>query len=448
MSKIFGQRTMGANFTNLQKQKIINEISKLGIDDINVKNLVKKFISEIKAGISGKKASLELHPSFIKYTGKITNQAKCAILQFGQVNLAKGYYESDGEKTEVYGIMKYPMPGLHKSMSISEFFKKVIFYARDVLRGTNEIGLCMKHPIKPRIDGDATLINWARNAVCVPDLVGKHIAEEFNKYLEIEFGRRKKIVVLNDTVATLISGVAKTCEKEYEDFIGVIHSDGFNISYIEEVSKLKKIIKEGNLKKGNVVMDIEAGSFDKIKETKIDMGVMEKLDKVKVGAFSRKVNTKCFILALKYIVQEVSEDIISSDVKDKFVKNDDVDIEEVYSFFSGGLRSNSIIGQMFKKATLIEAGNLGLIIDKLIERIAKLVSVQICGLLEYKDIGHNPLQPVGVVVDGEIFEVVREFEYRVRCEISKYFGIKDPRYVKFLYIPNATLIGAGIAATI
>lgn len=432
------------------KLKVLKALNFLGIliPDKERDKYVNDFISELRKGIADRKSSLAILPSFVKFTNKVTYQEKVAVLQAGNANLSKGYFKAAGEKLEIFSIMTYPMPGLGREISKEKFFKELIINSRDVLRNSDKIGFCFRHAIEANSDNDGKLLRWARGIVNVPDLVGTNISCEFKKHLKEEFGRDYKVIILNDTVATLIAGLVKTKEKEYEDFIGLTHSDGYNLSYIEEGRNLKKFIKKKKFLSCKMVLNTQAGSFGQISETKVDNGVRSLLGKVQVGRFSQKVNSSCLPLVFKVLVKEISGKILNERLCKRIEKLEDLDLEQMYLFYSGGLKSNSYLSSVFRYGTLEDAANLGIIIDRVIQRAALLIAIQISGILKYKDIGHNPIQPVGVIVEGDFHEIVKDFEDRVRCEIEKYFGRSDPRYFKFLHIQNSTMLGAGIAAAI
>lgn len=404
------------------------------------------FISELEKGLKGKKSSLNTLPSFVRFPDKVTSLEKVAVLCADKVTFIKGNFKTSGDRFEVYGTMGYPMPGLSKEISLEAFFRRIIFEARDVLRNCNKIGWCFGHPMEANAKGDGKLLGWARGSINVPELVGKFIGEEFCKYLKKDFDKDYKIILLNDTIATLIAGLVETHDKEFEDFIGLVHSDGYNLSYIEEGKNLKDVISEKKYLKSQMVLNTQAGSFNKIRDSKIDKEIKSLLGDILIGEFSQKVNSKCIPLAFDAIIRELSGSILNAKVSSKLSEINDLDLEQMYCFLKVGLKSSSDISSVFRCATLADAVNVGLIIDQIFQRAARLVAVQICGILKYKDIGHNPIQPVGIIVEGDFFDIVKDFEHRIRCEIKQYFHKEDPRYIQFLRVPNATLLGAGIAA--
>lgn len=437
------------SYLQKNKQKVLRALKSLDylISNEEIAKYVDLFIKEIKNGLKGKESSLNILPSFIEFRGKLTDGERIAVLEAGQSSFLKGNFKVGEEKLEIYGVMGYAMPGLSKEVGAKEFFRQIILNARDVLRNCEKVGFCFRHAIEADPSGDGKLLAWARGDIQVPELVGKLVGQEFKKHLKEEFGRDYKVIFLNDTVATLIAGLAETRDKEFEDFIGLVHSTGFNLAYIEEGKNLSNIKDSKKYLKSRMVLNTQAGSFAKIKNSKIDKGVYKLLGETPTGSFSQKVNSKCLLLALKVLIEELSSSILNPGLTKRLNGMDDLDLEQMYSFLKVGLKSSLRISSIFRFATLEDASNLGVIIDQIFQRAARLVAIPLCGILKYKDIGHNPIQPVGVIVEGDFFEIVKDFESRVQCEIRHYFGEEDPRYIKFLQVPNATLLGAGIAAS-
>jgi hexokinase len=433
-----------SKYSQKEKSKVISALNSVGfmISDENRDKYVGTFVSELKKGLKGAKSSLNILPSFIKFTDKLTKDGKIAVLDIGKMDLLKAYFEPRDTGAEVYGVMSAPLPGLGKEISKDEFFKKVIFEVRDVLRTSQKIGVCICYPVEMNEKCDGKLLAWSRKNIKIPELVGLNLGEEFKKYLEDEFDKEYKILVVNDDVATLFAGLSAAVQSEYEDFIGIIHDVGYNIAYLENGKNIA-----GATAGTQVAVSTQAGAFDKIINSVIDKNVRDYLKHEHPHAFSQMVNTKSFPLYLRALVCELEGSILNPKACKRIRKMDDLDLEQIFSYLACGLKSSSKLSSIVKYASLKDAANLSIIIDLLVQRVARLVAVQICGLLEYKDVGHNPLQPVGIVVEGEFFGVIKDFEQRVKCEVNDYFQ-DDLRYLKFLHISNAPLMGAGIAASL
>lgn len=443
---------MGRNtsiYTSKQKKAVLSSLDKLGfvISRERRKKIVKAFIKDLKASLQQKKSSLQVKPSFFYFSDALVPTEDVAVLEFGKTELVKSIFTYNDNKVSIHERMSYPMPGLYKELSVERFFKDVIKEVRDILRTMDRVGISVRHPVLSQPEGEAILLEWARGGVQAPLLVGQPIAGEFREVLEYEFEKDYEVYTLNDTVATLLSGLSLTLDREFEDFIGIVHGQGYNLAYIENVKNIKGVDFDKNKGK-EVVVDIEAGAFDFNLDSKVDAKVEKKLKNLPMGNFSRKINSTALPVILKTLISTIPRSVIDEDVKKNFEDEENIDLEQMKIFLKKGLKADSKISALLRNANFEQASNLAVIVESVIQRAAVLVAIQICGILEYKDIGHNPLQPVGILIDGEFSEIVCDLSERVRCQILDYFEADDQRFVKIINIPQSSLIGTGIAASL
>ncbi len=78
----------------------------------------------------------------------------------------------------------------------------------------------------------------------------------------------KNIVILNDTVATLLAGKG-SFDREFGGFIGFILGTGTNCCYVEKNSNIKKK-KDLDMSKGQII-NTESGGFGRCQRGKIDL---------------------------------------------------------------------------------------------------------------------------------------------------------------------------------
>ena len=79
----------------------------------------------------------------------------------------------------------------------------------------------------------------------------------------------KQIVLLNDTVATLLAGKSASIGRSYDSFIGYILGTGTNTCYIE---KNQNILKNKQLnQERSQIINIESGDFARPPRTDLDI---------------------------------------------------------------------------------------------------------------------------------------------------------------------------------
>ena len=72
-------------------------------------------------------------------------------------------------------------------------------------------------------------------------------------------GRGRQIVLLNDTVATLLAGRNALPGRRFDDFIGLVCGTGLNAAYVERNALIRKV--PGLDPEGAQVVNTESGSF-------------------------------------------------------------------------------------------------------------------------------------------------------------------------------------------
>ena len=78
----------------------------------------------------------------------------------------------------------------------------------------------------------------------------------------------KQIVLLNDTVATLLAGRAEASGRRFDSYIGFILGTGTNTAYVEQNNNINKA-KDLDADKSQII-NVESGGFGKAPRGKID----------------------------------------------------------------------------------------------------------------------------------------------------------------------------------
>ena len=102
-------------------------------------------------------------------------------------------------------------------------------YLRPLADKSDRIGFCFSYPTEIFPDKDGRLLQFCKE-VQAPEVIGQIIGKSL---LEALGTPDKKIVLLNDTVATLLSGKSASFGRTYDSFMGYILGTGTNTCYIE-----------------------------------------------------------------------------------------------------------------------------------------------------------------------------------------------------------------------
>ncbi len=142
------------------------------------------------------------------------------------------------------------MPGTENEVNKKQFFARMANYIEKILDKSSKIGFCFSYPTEILPNKDGRLIRFSKE-IKAKQVQGQLIGENLNLAIKALGHRHKKhIVILNDTVATLVAGKSVAADKKYSAYIGFILGTGTNCCYIEKNSNITKKQEPRSRKKG------------------------------------------------------------------------------------------------------------------------------------------------------------------------------------------------------
>lgn len=85
------------------------------------------------------------------------------------------------------------------------------------------------------------------------------------------------------------------------------------------------------------------------------------------------------------------------------------------------------------------------ILDRLIERAAKLTAAQLAAVVMKTEKGKDPTQPVCIAADGTTYYKTKGLKFRTEYYLKDFLINKKQRFVEFTHREDAPLIGAAVA---
>jgi hexokinase len=239
---------------------------KLRAADIDIQQLTEDFSGEMNRGLEGKESSLRMIPTYIEADNEFLTEVPVVAIDAGGTNFRAATVKITSQgKLEISNMVNSGMPGLDREVSKTEFFETMAFHVRNHVAETDRIGFCFSYPTEIYPDKDGKLLQFCKE-VQAPGVVGEMIGKNL---LETLGTPGKQIVLLNDTVATLLAGKSASFGRDYDSFIGYILGTGTNTCYIENNSE---ILKKPELDKSkSQIINIESGNFAKAPRTDIDI---------------------------------------------------------------------------------------------------------------------------------------------------------------------------------
>ena len=428
----------------MDNKHIIEEfLKKYGMnpDTIDIDKECGRFIEEMDSGLQGE-ASLKMLPSYISGQGEVPVNERVIVMDAGGTNFrVASVYFNENNDVVVEDFAQYPMPGSQGEITDDEFYDTVAEYLRPVIDRSNKIGFCFSYATEALPDMDGRLIQFSKE-IKVAGLPGQVIGKGLlQKLKEKGMDNNKHIVILNDTVATLLSGKAACIGKPYDGYIGYILGTGTNTCYSEEISNIKKV---NGIKPGRMLINMESGGYNKATRGIID----EEMDKTTVNpgqySFEKMISGQYLGSVMHTSVLKAADDgIFTADAAQRLKALGELVTIDGDEFMRNPYGTGKL-ASCFEKGDTDGRERLYFIIDGILERAARLVAVNLISIIIKTNTGRSPLEPVCIATEGSTFYKLKSYRDKIEYYMKKNLVDQNGRYYEIVKIENSSLIGAAI----
>jgi len=429
------------------KNKVRDFLSKNGMDpgDIDIDQVCRVFLDEMDKGLTGGKSSLAMLPTYIETEQEIPENKPVIVMDAGGTNfrVATVVFGDDG-KAAISDFKLYQMPGLKGKVSRKIFFSTMADYIKHVVRKSDSVGFCFSYPIEMFPSKDGRVLFFSKE-IRAPQVEGQMIGENLNLAIsEAGIGQKKRMVLLNDTVATLLAGRADTSGRTFDSYIGFILGTGTNCSYVEQN---KNITKKKNLDPArSQIINIESGAFGKAPRGTIDKKFDKSLANPGVNVFEKMISGAYFgPICLWTIQAAVKAKLFHRATAEKLSAIKKLSTKEVSDFMHNPQKSSSYLSKTITNADEEDNATVYWLVDRMIERAAKLTAINLLSVALKTGKGRNPCKPICIVAEGTTFYQLTSLRQRVEYYLKQYLTEKKSVHYEITNVENATLIGAAIA---
>lgn len=415
----------------------------MNYETIDISKECEKFIIEMKRGLEGDDSSLEMIPTYLTVADEIKTQTKAVVIDAGGTNFRVGTVEFDQNmKVHINDFAKYQMPGIQEELSKKEFFQIMVDYTKEVASKAEDIGFCFSYPVEIHKDKDGTLLRWSKE-VKAPEVVGEKIGANLVEGLKKIDSKERRVVILNDTVATLLGGKGLTSHRKFDGYIGFIFGTGTNACYIEENKNITKVAELEE--EGNMIINTESGAYNKLPRGIIDKTYDQTTNNPGDYQFEKMVSGRYLgDITLKVLQAAVDEGFFSESCGKMLKAMKDTQLIDLNNYMYDPYDETNV----FSKLVEVESDrtNLYLIIDAMIERAAKLCAVKLSGMILKTGKGTNPCRPVAIVAEGTTFYKLKGYKEKLEKYMREYLTKQNQVYYEFLKGEDLNLIGTATAA--
>lgn len=407
-------------------------------EDVSIQSMVDDFTSEMINGLNGLKSSLRMIPTYIEADNKFLTDTPVVAIDAGGTNFRAALVKIKGDgNLDISSVVNAGMPGLDGEISKSEFFEIIASKIKPLAEKCERIGFCFSYPTEILPDKDGRLLQFCKE-VKAPGVVGQLIGRNLLETLEMP---EKKIVLLNDTVATLLAGKSATFGKTYDTFIGYILGTGTNTCYIENNSNIGKL-KDSDITKSQII-NIESGNYGNATQTDID--ILFDQTTVNPGDYTfEKMISGGYLggLCLMALKTASAEGLFTVTTAEKIKSLNELTSEELNSFISrdiSGSLSNCIDTPGDDEIVVA-------IIESIIHRAAKLVAGNLAAVILKTNKGRTPARPILITVEGSLYYKLLNMRYLIGMYLNEYLSGDKTRYIEFIEVRQSSLVGAALAA--
>jgi hexokinase len=408
-------------------------------DDINPDHLIDKFLFEMEAGLAGRESSLAMIPTYISAGREIPANDPVIVIDAGGTNLRVARVSFDADhRPRINDYSRYPMPGARGEVSAEEFFSQLAEYLQPVLRKSDRIGFCFSYPAKITPEMDGRLVRWTKE-MKAPEVVGRFIGQGLLDALG-SAGSGKKVVLLNDTVATLLAGIASG-KKPYGSYVGFILGTGTNIAYLEKNKNILKV-NHADLSESQAV-NVESGGFSKAPRGDIDILLDQESEDPGSHRFEKMISGRYLSdVALAALKRGAEENVFDAPLGSWAGSLARLDHEQMDDLIrSGGAGTLKSVGPSDADRDRIRT-----IMKAVIERAAKLAAVNVTAAV-VKAVGDTSGLSVCINIDGSTYYKASGLRENTEKYLRELLGARNIEYA-LVHAERAPIIGAAIAGLV
>ena len=426
----------------MRKVNLFLERYRLRASDVDFQKLVDLFTDEMINGLAGRKSTLRMIPTYIEADNEFLYEVPVLAIDAGGTNFRSAMvsFNKKGE-LEMKDIVNGRMPGLDGEVSKDEFFQTLAGYIKPVAEKCDRIGFCFSYPTEILPDKDGILLQFCKE-VNAPGVIGHLIG----KSLLVTLGMpEKKIVLLNDTVATLLAGKSASAHKSYDSFIGFILGTGTNTCYIESN---RNILKTPGLDPSkSQIINIESGNLGKHQRSELDIAFDNTTANPGNYAFEKMFSGGYIGNLCLYVVKRAAgEDVFTKESARLILELPQLSSGEASNFVRTSGKGEGLLEKCF--ADEGDRERCVALIDCMIERAAKLVAANLAAVVLKTGKGKSSEHPILMTIEGTAFYKLHRLKERFEEYFSGYLSGELIRFVEFTEVPQSSLVGAALAALI
>ncbi len=397
---------------------------------VDLSESTKAFAEAMLAGLAAAQKDMPMLPTYLYASGRLRKGEKAIVIDAGGTNFRTALVHFDGKNALIESLEKRPMPGAETPASWDEFISCVAGCVQPLLAQTPDIGFCFSYPVDITQERDGRVLGLTKQ-VRIEGAIGSYLGAALRTELERRGEKPGRIVVLNDTPATLLAGKV-LARGSYDGYIGLVAGTGCNTCCEIECSRIAKLGLTENRK---MLVDLESGSFNAFPRGDADIAMDADLPDTGEFTAEKMISGRYLGQVCMYTLKmAAAEGIFSERAAEMIEKMTEVTTPTIDKWGSGrfpkGLSSEDKV-------------NLVYIINEIFERSARCIASMLCGILELTGAGQQ--RPVCIAVDGSLYSASKLLRPELERFMDVYAGEIMGRRYELVNAENMSLIGSAAA---
>ncbi|MDR2510743.1 MAG: hexokinase [Spirochaetaceae bacterium] len=434
-------------------------------DCIDKASLLRDFCVDMERGLRGESSSMPMIPSHLSPVYSAPAGKTVVAFDAGGTNLRVSRVQFDESGRPVPVITeRAPMPGTRGRLSAEEFYDALAHTAAPCFKDGGEIagiGFCFSYEMTVTKDGDGIPTAMSKE-VDAPEVMGKSLGAGLRGALKkLGIHAPERIIFLNDTTATLLSGIAqiparyadKTTDGsplakdrigiESGEVMGFILGTGLNTAYPEK--NIPKIGFSSNERPQIIVAESGAynprclGRLDREFDALTTQPGFHTLEKAAAGAYLGP-------LSLYIIKKAVEEKLLRFEKQDELLAMPKLETRDLNEFLHRPLALEGRLGSLFSKNEHGVIAALCYLESIITERAALLAAGLIAGTAERIEAGYDPLRPFRIAIEGTTYVRYHHIRESIEARLRELLCRDTPRFYITATVDQASLFGAAVGA--
>ena len=387
----------------------------------------KAIYAEMVRGLEEKLDTMPMIATYLRGETDVPKNRKVAVIDAGGTNFRTALVSFTKEGAVIEKLEKHDMPGLHEPADWTDFISHTAQSILPLMDEAEAIGFSFSYAAEITPEKDGRVISITKQ-VDIRNASGKLLGADLIAELKRLGVPEKKIVVINDTPATLFGGSAPLKKNRYDGFIGLVVGTGANSCCLLPENRIKKLGFKGEEK---MLVNLESGYYCGFPQGDFDKEMDENLPDTGHGTSEKMMSGRYLGEICFYALKAAAREGVFSEKAKEFILD--------MKFFETPIADKWGSGKLPKGIYGEDAVNMVYIIDEIFERSARCVACTLCAIMMLTGDGQN--KPACIAVDGSLFKKSRLFRpYLEDCMAVYAAEIMGRRY-EFVTVDEATIIG-------